>query len=140
MKFQKMPAFNLTIFVEISLFWENFFIFRVLISLITSLELVSLKVKFVSKLLLFIFVILSDLQNIWALLWVDHLCYQAYSLKYSELQAQQLFSRKNIKNLAQFIVIWNCFIPLRQIYFLAFWEFFRKEWNNSFPKRLVVSN
>ena len=52
-------AFNLTVLVGISLFWEAFFTFRVLISLITSMELLSLKVKFVSKLLLFVFVILG---------------------------------------------------------------------------------
>ena len=54
MKFPKMSAFNLTVLVGISLFWEVFFTFRVLISLITSLELVYLKVKFVSKLFLYI--------------------------------------------------------------------------------------
>ena len=42
-----------------SLFGEAFFTFRVLISLITSLELVSQDVKFASKLLFFIFSILG---------------------------------------------------------------------------------
>ena len=59
MKFPKRSAFNLTVLVGISLFSEAFFTFRVLISSITSLELVFLKLKFVSKLLLFIFVILG---------------------------------------------------------------------------------
>ena len=50
MKFPKMSAFDLTISVGISLFWEAFFTFKVLISLTTSFELVSLTTKFVSKL------------------------------------------------------------------------------------------
>ena len=50
------------------------------------------------------------------------------------------FREKIIKNSAQFIVVWNCFIPLCQIYFLTFWEFVRKEWNDIFPKRSVISN
>ena len=54
--------------VGISLFWEALFTFRDLISLITSLELVSLKVKFASKLLLFIFVILRWFSKI--IIWV----------------------------------------------------------------------
>ena len=47
------------IFVEISALWQALFIFKVLISLITSLELVSRKVKFVSKPFLLIFTILG---------------------------------------------------------------------------------
>ena len=35
------------IFVGISVFWQALFIFKVLISLITSLELVSLQVTFI---------------------------------------------------------------------------------------------
>ena len=48
-KFPKKSAFNLPILVEILVFGEAFFAFRVLISFITSLKLVSQKVKLASK-------------------------------------------------------------------------------------------
>ena len=47
------------IFVEISALWQALFIFKVLISLITSLELVSLKVKLALKPFLLVFTILE---------------------------------------------------------------------------------
>ena len=46
-------------FVWMSVFWQALFIFKVLLSLIISLELVSLKVKLVLKPLLLIFIILE---------------------------------------------------------------------------------
>ena len=123
MKFRKISAFNLTVLVGISLFWEAFSTFRILISLMSSLELVSLRVFKISEcffewIICVIRLILWNIRN---------------------FKLINCFWEQIIKNSAQFILVWGCFIPLCQIYFIAFWEFVRKEWNDSFPKRSVIS-
>ena len=53
------------------------------------------------------------------------------------LSSSTVFEKKLLKTR---IVYRRLEFSLSQIYFLAFWEFVRKEWHDSFPKSSVISN
>ena len=81
---KKDQSLNVTILAGISVYWEASFKFRVLIRLIISPELVSLKVKLASKPLLFAFAMLGWFLKYLSASLSGSLVLSSLNLKYSE--------------------------------------------------------
>ena len=97
------------IFIRISVFWQALFIFRVLINLVTSLEVVSLKVKLVSKPFLFyntglIFEIAECFFR-WVITFIVRKIWNTWNFMFLDC-----FWKKVTKNSTQFTIAWDNFI------------------------------